>query len=1292
MDRSVAMIVALLCVFLLDGTLPSVQAERHSLYYIYTALSKPVDQPGIYEFSAMGLLDDTQIDYYNSKENRKIPKQSWMKEKMQEDYWERGTQSRKSKEQWFNVNINILMNRVNHSESDLHVLQWRHGCEVEQQGDEVKFSKGIDEYGYDGEDFLSFDINKSQWVAPVVAAIPTKRKWDNVPILNQYTKGYLEKECVDWLNKFRGYGDEKLRNSYPPNVYVIEKKNTNDETKLKLTCLTTGFYPKDVMMSIRKYRTSLPEDEIESTGIRPNHDGSFQMRKSVEIKKEEKDEYDCFVSHKSIKEPVIAKLGQPIELSNASAADAEESLLKKKSDGRKSGETLDISAAVSLEKAKPKRHSLYYIYTALSKPVDQPGIYEFTAMGLLDDTQIDYYNSEEKRRIPKQQWIREKLQEDYWEKGTQSRKYKEQWFNVSINILMSRMNQSKSDLHVLQWRHGCEVELQGDEVKFSKGIDEYGYDGEDFLYFDINQSQWVAQVNKALITKRKWDNVPILNQYIKGYLEKECVDWLNKFREYGDEKLRNGSPPNVYVIEKKNTNDKTKLKLTCMATGFYPKDVMMSIRKNHTSLPEDEIKSTKIRPNHDGSFQMRKSVEIKKDEKDEYDCFVYHKSIKEPVIAKLGQAIELSNASAADAEESLLKKKSDGRKSGETLDIRAAVSLEKAKPKKHSLYYIYTALSKPVDLPGIYEFTAMGLLDDTQIDYYNSEEKRKIPKQQWMKENLQEDYWEKGTQSRKYKEQWFNVNINIVIDRMNQSESDLHVLQWRHGCEVEQQGDEVKFSKGIDEYGYDGENFLSFDINESQWVAQINKALITKIKWDNVPILNQYTKGYLEKECVDWLNKFREYGDKKLRNGSPPNVYVIEKKNTNDETKLKLTCLATGFYPKDVMMIIRKNQTSLPEDEIESTKIRPNHDGSFQMRKSVEIKKDEKDEYDCFVYHKSIKEPVIAKLGQPIELSNASAADAEESLLKKKSDGRKSGETLDISAAVSLEKAKPKRHSLYYIYTALSKPVDLPGIYEFSAMGLLDDTQIDYYNSEEKRRIPKQQWMKEKMQEDYWEKGTESRKRKEQWFNVNVHILMNRMNQSESDLHVLQWRVGCEVEQEGDEFKFSKGIDEYGYDGENFLAFDDKESQWVAPVEAALPTKRKWDSVPILNQYTKGYLEKECVDWLNKFREYGDEKLRNGSPPNVYVIEKKNTNDETKLKLTCLATGFYPKDVMMIIRKNHTSLPEDEIESTGIRPNHDGSFQMRKSVEIKKEEKDEYDCFVYHKSIKEPIIVKRDGQ
>ncbi|XP_076862371.1 H-2 class I histocompatibility antigen, Q10 alpha chain-like [Brachyhypopomus gauderio] len=288
------------------GVLLPTLGDKHSLYYIYTALSKPLSLPGIHEFTAMGLLDDREIDYFNSQNQTKVPMQDWMKEKMQADYWVKGTDSRRSKQQWFKVNVDILMERMRHNKSDLHVLQWRHGCEVEDTGG-VKFLKGMDLYSYDGEDFLSFDSSRSQWVAPVPAAEATKKKWDDVPILNQYTKGYLEKECVDWLTRFMDFGKESLRKHSKPDVYAFAKKSVSDSSKLTLTCLATGFYPKDVMMSVRKYGTSLPANMLMSSGVRPNDDDTYQMRKSVEILENEQADYDCYVTHSSLREPVISK-------------------------------------------------------------------------------------------------------------------------------------------------------------------------------------------------------------------------------------------------------------------------------------------------------------------------------------------------------------------------------------------------------------------------------------------------------------------------------------------------------------------------------------------------------------------------------------------------------------------------------------------------------------------------------------------------------------------------------------------------------------------------------------------------------------------------------------------------------------------------------------------------------------------------------------------------------------------------------------------------------------------------
>lgn len=95
---------------------------------------------------------------------------------------------------------------------DVHVLQWMHGCQGEtQRGGKITLGEVMDRYSWDGKDFLSFDDSNNVWVAPVPAAFETKRKWDDVMVLKEYTKGYLEKECLGFLNDFVKCEQEDLK-------------------------------------------------------------------------------------------------------------------------------------------------------------------------------------------------------------------------------------------------------------------------------------------------------------------------------------------------------------------------------------------------------------------------------------------------------------------------------------------------------------------------------------------------------------------------------------------------------------------------------------------------------------------------------------------------------------------------------------------------------------------------------------------------------------------------------------------------------------------------------------------------------------------------------------------------------------------------------------------------------------------------------------------------------------------------------------------------------------------------
>ncbi|XP_049329125.1 beta-2-microglobulin-like [Astyanax mexicanus] len=103
------------------------------------------------------------------------------------------------------------------------------------------------------------------------------------------------------------YGKETLRKHSPPKVYAFAKKSVRDSRKLTLTCLATGFYHKDVVMSVRKFGTSFPEHLITSSAVRPNDDGTYQLRKSVEIQEDDSADFHCYVSHSSLKEPIIVQ-------------------------------------------------------------------------------------------------------------------------------------------------------------------------------------------------------------------------------------------------------------------------------------------------------------------------------------------------------------------------------------------------------------------------------------------------------------------------------------------------------------------------------------------------------------------------------------------------------------------------------------------------------------------------------------------------------------------------------------------------------------------------------------------------------------------------------------------------------------------------------------------------------------------------------------------------------------------------------------------------------------------------
>ncbi|CAL8236738.1 unnamed protein product [Arctogadus glacialis] len=148
-----------------------------------------------------------------------------------------------------------------------------YGCEWD---DEDGTTEGYEQYGYDGEDFISLDLKTLTWVAPVHQALSTKRRWEQDTARNQYLKNYYTKECVDWLKKYLAYGKSTLqRTEQSAGVSAPESPSS------PVVCHATGFYPDQGGVFWRETARSSMSRWTPGRSS-SHHDGTFQVSVDLE--------------------------------------------------------------------------------------------------------------------------------------------------------------------------------------------------------------------------------------------------------------------------------------------------------------------------------------------------------------------------------------------------------------------------------------------------------------------------------------------------------------------------------------------------------------------------------------------------------------------------------------------------------------------------------------------------------------------------------------------------------------------------------------------------------------------------------------------------------------------------------------------------------------------------------------------------------------------------------------------------------------------------------------------------
>ncbi|XP_073724660.1 major histocompatibility complex class I-related gene protein-like [Misgurnus anguillicaudatus] len=272
--------------------------------------------------------------------------------------------------------------------------------------------------------------------------------------------------------------------------------------------------------------------------------------------------------------------------------------------------------------AAPKgSHSFWLLATYIKGQTPFP---QFSYVLMLDDVRLLYYNGETKTYFRRGNTTSEDTVFDL-----------KVFFTISDNIEASFQNrwaiakntQNQTNVKgplTLQTRFLCELKDNGEPGQMItqdavQGFttDELQYKDKKFAYHGtLNVTDQLLKLHLEISLWRH-ENLyyPNCIKTLKAYLEKR--------RNQVNRKVK----PRVRLIQ---TDLSYGSRVVCLATGFYPRHINLTLFRDGQPVSEDEITGGDLLPNDDGTYQMRKNLKISEEEKREkhkYTCTATHLSL-----------------------------------------------------------------------------------------------------------------------------------------------------------------------------------------------------------------------------------------------------------------------------------------------------------------------------------------------------------------------------------------------------------------------------------------------------------------------------------------------------------------------------------------------------------------------------------------------------------------------------------------------------------------------------------------
>ncbi|XP_062399800.1 major histocompatibility complex class I-related gene protein-like [Sardina pilchardus] len=190
-----------------------------------------------------------------------------------------------------------------------------------------------------------------------------------------------------------------------------------------------------------------------------------------------------------------------------------------------------------------------------------------------------------------------------------------------VSYLKQILNHTNS-VHVLQRATGCQ--LQGND---GIGISKDAFNGEagDVRYYNSqSDSLHTARVWPEAVDSMWSGGVHIAYSVFYPHCIKRLKNYLAKEKNRVLKRMK----PRVRLLQK-TLPDSGGAKVTCLATGFYPRHINLTLLRDGQPVSDHQVTGGELLPNGDETYQMRKSLEVSTEELQHhhYTCTAEHLSL-----------------------------------------------------------------------------------------------------------------------------------------------------------------------------------------------------------------------------------------------------------------------------------------------------------------------------------------------------------------------------------------------------------------------------------------------------------------------------------------------------------------------------------------------------------------------------------------------------------------------------------------------------------------------------------------